>query len=187
MSVSHLRFFFPADCFDDCTTAPPNLPPSFVLVSPGPLLNGDSWDFIVVHKGSEKIESIDVMFVDADRLEHIQKATAPGINVLPQEYSIFLHIDQMFPKGRGSLFAKQFIWKPFSLEHGHYRTDISASTGRFHEDLYIEKVKDKWQYAALVTDIDRQDLRFVCRDNSFPMSVAHKIVSKRNCWPEISQ
>ena len=162
-------------------------PPSFVLVSPGPLVDNDSWDFIVAHKGKEKVESIDVMLVDVNKLEHIQKTTAPGVGVLPQEYSVFVHIDQMFPKGRGSLFARQFLWKPFSLEHGHYRADISASTGRFHEELYIEKVNDKWKYAAKVTDIDTHDSRFVCRDEMFPVSVAPEIVARGKCWPEMIQ
>jgi len=160
---------------------------SFVLVSPGVIVNNDSWDFFVIHKGSQKVESIDLMFVDADKLDRLQKTTTPGVVVLPQEYSVFLHIDQMFPKGRGSLFAKQFIWKPFNLEHGHYRADISASTGRFHEDIFVEKVANNWKYAAKVTDTDTHDIRFVCRDNSFPVSVAPEIVAKGKCWPEISQ
>jgi hypothetical protein len=169
------------------TAAPPKIQPSFVLLSPGPLLNQDSWDFIVAHKGKEKIESIDVMFIDEDKLEHIQRTTAPGVAVMPNEYSVLVHIDQMYPKGRGSLFAKQFIWKPFSLEHGHYRVDISASTGRFHEEIYIEKVNEKWQYAAKLDDIDTHETRFVCRDPAFPSSVAPKIVAKRKCWPDIVQ
>ena len=36
---------------------------------PAPLVDKDSWDFIVMHKGREKVESIDVMLVDVNKLE----------------------------------------------------------------------------------------------------------------------
>lgn len=158
--------------------------PSFVLVAPGPVVNIDSWDFIVVHKGNEKVESIDMQLLDVDKLEHLRKVSN---TIFPQEYSVFLHIDQMFPKNRGSLFAKQFIWKPFSFEHGHYTVNISTSTGRFHEELHIEKVKDKWAFAAKVEDIDSHDILYACRDKLFPASVASQIVANHKCWPEMVQ
>lgn len=114
-------------------------------------MNFDSWDFIIAHKGNDKVESIDLQFIDLDKLNNIRKTQTSAD---PNGYSVFLHLDQMYPKEKGSLFAKQFIWKPFSLEHGHYTVYISTSTGRFHEELYIEKVVDKWKYAAKVEDID---------------------------------
>jgi hypothetical protein len=51
--------------------------PSFVLVSPGPLVNFDSWDFIIAHKGNDKVESIDLQFIDLDKLNNIRKPRHP--------------------------------------------------------------------------------------------------------------
>jgi hypothetical protein len=156
---------------------------SFVLVAPGPIVNNDAWDFIVNLKGPEPVDSIEVMFRDSDKLEHLQKTSSIA---LPNEYSVFLRIDRMYPKGKGSLFAKQFIWKPFSLEHGHYTVEVSASSGRFHQELYIENVSGEWKYASKVADIDTGDTMFICRDKNFPHSVGSKIVSNHACWPEIA-
>ena len=158
---------------------------SFVIVGPGPLLNGDTWDFLVTLKGSEKVESVDGIFVDNDKLDFLKQSLPAGSNLMPNEYSFQFHIDEMFPKGRGAIFAKQLLWKPYSLEHGHYRLDISTSTGRFHEELYIERINNKWQYAAALDDIDTKELRFSCRDPDFPASVAQSIVALGKCYPEI--
>jgi hypothetical protein len=161
-----------------------NVPlPSFVFVVPGVVVNENAWDFIIKHEGSQEVESIDVMFVDSDKLRAIQKATPPQGVVLPSEYSVFLHIDKMYPKGRGSLFAKQFIWRPESLEHEHYAIDVSASTGRFHEDLFVEQTIGKWTNAAKVQDVDTKRVTFVCRDHDFPRSLAPTIIARKNCWP----
>ncbi len=158
--------------------------PSFVFAVPAVVVNGDTWDFIIKHEGEREVESIDLMFVDAEKLHAIQKATPPQTDVLPSEYSVLLHVDKMYPRGRGSLFAKQFIWKPYTLEHEHYTVEISASTGRFHEDLFVEKAEGKWTDAARVEEIDTKEILFVCRDSGFPHSVAPKITAKRNCFPD---
>lgn len=159
-------------------------PPSFVFAIPAVVVNGDTWDFIIRHEGEREVESVDLMFVDVEKLHFIQKTTPPQTDVLPTEYSVLLHIDKMYPKGRGSLFAKQFIWKPFSLDHEHYTVDVSASTGRFHEDLFVEKVEGKWTNAAKVADVETKKTLFICRDGGFPGSLAPMVVARRNCWPD---
>ena len=158
---------------------------SFVLVAPGPLMNGNTWDFIVSHKGKQLVDSIDLMFEDIDKLDYLQHTTPQGVAVSPNEYSMLIHIDRMYPKGRGSLFAKQFFWKPFSLEHGHYTIDISASTGRFHQELYIEKVAGKWKYGSNVADRDKHEIIFACRDAGFPASIGQNIIATSKCWPDM--
>jgi hypothetical protein len=154
--------------------------PSFAFVIPAVVVIPDSWDFIIKHEGKQEVESIDLMFVDTDKLHDIQKSKT---SALPSEYSIFLHVDKMYPKGRGSLFAKQFIWKPYIFEHEHYTAEISASTGRFHEDLFVEKVAGKWNFATKVTEIDTKRTLFICRDNGFPRPVALEIIARNNCFP----
>lgn len=146
----------------------------------------DSWDFIVKHRGDKAVESIDLYFVDVDRLESIRKNTPPNTPINPDQYSRFLHIDKMYPKGLESLFAKQFIWSPDTREHGHYSVDISGSTGRFHEDLFIEKTEGKNMYAsaARVEEIDTKRPLLICRDRSFPKSVAPTIVTDQDCFPD---
>lgn len=158
--------------------------PSFVFVVPGVVVNENAWDFIIKHEGPQEVESIDLMFVDSNKLRTIQKTTPPQTVVLPSQYSVFLHIDKVYPKGRGSLFAKQFIWKPESLEHEQYAIDVSASSGRFHEDLFVEQVEGKWTDAAKVQDVDTKRIIFACRDHNFPRPLAPTIIAKKNCWPD---
>jgi hypothetical protein len=165
-------------------SAPMSPMPSFVFAIPAVIVNGDTWDFIIKHEGEREVESIDLMFVDVEKLHFIQKTTPPQTDVPPTEYSVLLHVDKMYPKGRGSLFAKQFIWKPFSLDHEHYTVDVSASTGRFHEDLFVEQVEGKWTNAAKVEDAETKKTLFICRDSGFPDSMAPMVVARRNCWPD---
>jgi hypothetical protein len=161
--------------------------PRFVFVTPGFASGDDSWDFIVRPKGLEPQESIDVEFIDVNKLEFLQHNSPPGVAVFPREYSLLLHYDKLFPHNLGSLFAKQFLWKPFSFEHGHYASNISASTGRFHEDLYIESIGSQWRYAASVTEIDTHHDLFTCKDPLFPAAVATDIISTGKCWPEMME
>jgi hypothetical protein len=158
--------------------------PSFVFACCTIVVNNNAWDFIIKHRGDKAVESIDVLFNDVYRLEYIRKNTPPNTVVNPNEWSVFFHIDKMYPKGLGSLFAKQFIWKPDSLDHGQYSLDISTSSGRFHEDLFVEKTNGKYTNAARVEEIDTKRTLFVCRDRDFPKSLAPAIVSKSNCFPD---
>jgi hypothetical protein len=157
---------------------------SFIFITPPLEVVKDSWDFIVALKGNEKIESIEILFVDMDMLEHL-KTIKDSID--PKEYSVLRRYEQMFPMGRGQLFANQFIWKPYSFEHGHFRADISTSTGRFHQELYIERFQGKWVYASKITDIDTHGLLFECRDALLPQSVAPEITATKKCWPDMVQ
>jgi hypothetical protein len=158
--------------------------PSFVFACCTIVVNNNAWDFIIKHRGDKAVDSIDVLFTDAYRLQSIRKNTPPNTSVDPSQWSFFFHIDKMYPKGLGQLFAKQVIWKPDSLDHGQYSLDISASTGRFHEDLFIEKTNGKYTDAARVDDIDAERTLFVCRDRDFPTSLAPSIVAKNNCFPD---
>jgi hypothetical protein len=158
--------------------------PSFVFACCAIVVNNNAWDFILKHRGDKAVESIDVLFNDVYRLQSIRKNTPQKTVVNPSEWSVFLHIDKMYPKGLGSLFAKQFIWKPDSLDHGQYSLDISASTGRFHEDLFVEKANGKYTNAARVEEIDTKRTLFVCRDRDFPKSLAPAMVAENNCFPD---
>lgn len=159
-------------------------PPSFVFVTPAFIANTNMWDFTIKHQGTREVESIDILFIDSDKLQSLRQTVSPQTPVPPSEYSLFMHIEKIYPRGRGSLFAKQFMWKPQSFEHERYAVDISASNGRFHEDLYIELAEGKWTNAAKVEDVDSKKTLFVCRDHNFPSSTASSILSKRNCWPD---
>jgi hypothetical protein len=162
--------------------------PSFVFACCAIVVNNNSWDFVLKHQGDKEIESIDVLFQDEHKLEAIRESTPPQAAVNPTDYSVFFsvffHVDKMYPKGLGSLFAKQFIWKPDSLGHGKYSLNISASTGRFHEDLYVESVGGEYTNAAKVQEIGTKAVLFVCRDHDFPKALAPEIKGKNNCFPD---
>jgi hypothetical protein len=157
----------------------------FIVIGPAAIMNGDSWDFVVTLKGGEKAESVDILFTDENALAHVRKITPPNVAVNLNDFSRMIHIDEMYSNGLGSIFAKQFLWKPFDLEHERYTADISASIGRFHENLFLEKVNAGWKYAARLDDIDTHRTEFICRDPGFPPSVAPEIIASAKCLPGI--
>jgi hypothetical protein len=158
-----------------------SLTPSFIFAVPAFVVVPNGWGFVIKHVGPHVVESIDLLFTDSNKLERIQKTTDV---TSPREYSIFQHYDKVYPKGRGALFARQLIWAPIVFEHERYAIDISASTGRFHEDLFIEQVDGKWVNAAKVEDMETKKILFVCRDSTFPKSVAFTVVTRKKCWPD---
>jgi hypothetical protein len=47
------------------------LRPSFVFVVPGVWLNGDTWDFIINHRGPKTSYRTEILFVDQDRKDYV--------------------------------------------------------------------------------------------------------------------
>ncbi len=162
-----------------------------LLVGTGQSTTLDSWDFIIVHRGGKEVDSIDMMFKDNDALDHIRATTPDGIAISADRYSRLLHIDRMYPHGLGSIFAQQFIWKPFSLDHGHFTIDFSTSAIRYRQDLYIERIQDgklrggqDWASASAVIDPDNKTTLLICRDRAIPQSIAQDIHTETQCWPD---
>ncbi len=46
---------------------------SFVFLIPGAVLNGDTWDFVVNHRGPEAVYDVDILFEDQDRFAQLRK------------------------------------------------------------------------------------------------------------------
>jgi hypothetical protein len=142
--------------------------PSFVFVVPGIWLNGDTWDFIINHRGTRTSYSVEILFVDKDRREYLtrtQKSLTPDdLN----SYQMLLRLPEVNPKGRGSVFAKQFMWKPFSPLRSHFEAEITWRDGSVHEEVEIAKIQDKWTYAISLTDRESGKSLLRCHDKEFP-------------------
>ena len=157
------------------------LKPSFVFVVPGVVLNGDSWDFIVNHRGPKTSYSTQILFQDNDRFEYLRRTKQ---NLTPQDlnsYQTLLSIPEVNPKGRGSIFAKQFRWRPFNFLNSHFTAEITWRDGGAHEEIRIARVQDKWKYAISLDDKETGKNLFRCKDDGFPASD-----SLPSCFPGIN-
>ncbi len=157
------------------------LRPSFVFVIPGVLLNGDTWDFIVNHRGPKTGYNAQILFVDDDRLEYLRRTTK---TLSPQDlnsYQLLLSLPEVNPKGRGTIFAKQFQWKPFSLANSHFTAEITWRDGAAHEEIHIVRVQDKWKYAISLNDRETGKSLVHCKDDGFP-----SLESLPACFPGIN-
>lgn len=161
------------------------LRPSFVFLVPGVVLNGDTWDFIVNQRGPETLYNVEFLFTDEDKAAELRRRkeiTPSDLGNMQQSFR-FPEVD---PKGRGSIFAKQFPWKPFSLEHEHFSVEITTRNARFHEDMRIEKVSNKWVEEISVKEADKNKMLLACRDEEFPYAASSREKLSR-CFPEITQ
>ncbi len=159
------------------------LKPSFVFVIPGVVLNGDSWDFVVNHRGPKTSYSTQILVQDNDRLEHLRQTKQ---NLTPEDvssYQILLSIPEVNPKGRGSIFAKQFQWKPFNFENSRLTAEITWRDGGAHEEIRIARIQNKWKYAISVDDKETGKSLFRCKDDGFPASDPQPLPP---CFPGIN-
>ncbi len=158
--------------------------PSFTFIVPGVVLGGNSWDFIVNHRGPKSSESVQILFTDDDRkkailAEHPQLLTPRDIN----SYQRILEYPEVNPDGRGEIFALQFVWKPFIMDHEHYTMEITDKDHRgLHQELQIENVGGKWYWATQITDSERGERLLDCKDSGFPYGKRASIP----CFPKIT-
>ena len=162
---------------------PPVVFPSFVFAWPAvEAIVPHAWIFLVSHRGDSKIESIDYQLTDILRREELKKIRPNG-PIYPNEYSVFGHIDEMFPKGRGSIYAKHFFWTPAVFEHEQYEILLSGSTGTFLEKAFVERVGTLWKLAVSVEDLENKRIVLSCVDPQFPTTIKTGIVSGKKCVP----
>ena len=88
--------------------------PSFVFLIPGVWLNGDTWDFIVNHRGREPLYNVEIVLVDEDRAASLRAQGAITPADVATEQTV-VRFPEIHPKGGGSTFVKQILWKSFSL------------------------------------------------------------------------
>src|SRR6267154_2215889 len=157
------------------------LRPSFVFVTPGPLFNGDTWDFIVNHRGSKTNYNVQILFVDDDRLEYLQRTTQSVTSQDMNSFQLLLPLSEVNPKGRGTIFARQFQWKPFSLGNSHFTAEITWRDGAAHEEIRIARVQDNWKYAIFLSDKESGKSLFHCKDDGFPSAESLPV-----CFPGIN-
>lgn len=144
------------------------LKPSFVFVIPGVVLNGDTWDFVVQHRGSKTTYSTQILFQDDDRLEYLRRTKEALAPEDVNGYQFLLSIPEVNPKGRGSIFAKQFQWKPFNFANSHFTAEITWRDGGAHEEIRIARIQNNWKYAISLDDKETGKNLFRCKDDGFP-------------------
>jgi hypothetical protein len=159
---------------------------SFVFITPAVVLNGNTWDMIINHRGPDSVYDADILFRDDDqlgRLRLLDQASAADLEATQR----LLHVPEVEPKGLGTIFARQFPWTPLDLDHEHYVVEVSSKRGRFHEDLYIERVTGEFEFALAVKDPETQKTLLTCRDPKFPVAVATEVMpGKQPCFPNIT-
>lgn len=158
------------------------LRPSFVYVVPGVVLNGDTWDFIANHRGPKSSEGVQVLLVDKDRANYLRSTSREFSVADLNSYQVIWNLSEVNPMGRGSIFAKQLVWKPFSLADSHFSVDITWRDGNVHEEIEIARVQDKWKYAMTVTDPDTSRTLLACQDDGFT-----SVKALPHCFPAFTQ
>jgi len=157
--------------------------PSFVFLIPGVWLNGDTWDFIVNHRGREPLYNVEIVLVDEDRAASLRAQGAITPADVATEQTV-VRFPEIHPKGGGSTFAKQILWKPFSPQHAHFSIVVSSRASKMVEDLRIERFGDTWLYRMTVKDGLTGSVLAACQDSGLPG--ANSTVLPR-CFPEFTQ
>jgi hypothetical protein len=176
--------------------------PSFAFIAPGVVVNGDTWLFVVNQRGPQTLYNAEILLVDEDRVAMLKyKTTVTPSDVASSQF--LFRLPEIDPKGRGSVFAKQFLWTPAWFEHEHYSVEITTREAKFHEKLQIEKLTSSgWKYTMTVTNVERGKLLLACRDRGFPRpnearwkalspSFSHFLFSNNKklpeCFPRVTQ
>jgi hypothetical protein len=156
--------------------------PSFAFIVPGVVVNNNSWDFIINHRGPKSSESVQMLFTDDDRQkalvsEHPKSLTPQDMN----SYMRMLNYQEINPNEQGHIFALQFIWTPLVFDHEHYTIEITDREHRaIHQELQIERVNGKWSWATQITENGKPLLD--CKDASFPYGSRAPIP----CFPNVT-
>ncbi len=158
------------------------LRPSFTLVTPGPIFNQDTWDFIINHRGAKTSFAAQILFVDNDKLDSLRGTQKEVSSADISSYQLLLQVPEVNPSGYGSIFAKQFQWKPFQLENGHFSIEITWRDGAVHEDVGIAKINNQWKDAISVVEKKTGKILYNCKDEGYPSAG-----SLPACFPAIAQ
>ena len=137
-----------------------SISPSFVFVVPGVWVNGDTWDFIVKHRGPKTVYNAKLTFTDEDRIRAFSQH--------PQD-AMYVQLDFPEINPHKSGVAKQFLWKPLIQDDEHYSVIIESRNTNFFQILEIKMVDGKWVWATRITDLNRDHkLILECKDSTFP-------------------
>jgi hypothetical protein len=152
------------------TSPIPNIaePQSFPFLVPGVWVNSNAWDFIVNHRGPKPSYNVEILFVDDVKRDQVTKGKT---SISPDElnsYQQILKYDEVDPKGRGRIFARQFLWTPPIADHERYTIDATWRDGSIHQELQIERVDEKWFWATQIKNNETGELLVNCRDKGFP-------------------
>jgi hypothetical protein len=169
------------------TRAPKGLPKeppkqqSFPFVIPGVWMNGNSWDFIINHRGPDPSLNVEVMFVDRVKQKQVVEGKTSITNEDIASYMHLFKVGEVDAKGRGSIFAQQFLWTPPDPNHEEYEIMLTWRDGVVTQDLRIERVNDKWFYAIKIKDAESGNELMSCKDKGFPGAVHNETP----CFPAI--
>jgi len=155
--------------------------PSFPYIKPAVVLDprtpNSFWVFFVVVRGKSELYNTDISFQDMIRSAQVADLLKSG-NVstndaatLMQSESTALHYAELDPNPTGANDNEvgQFYWRPPTMDNERYDIVSKHRKGVLHEELYIKKIGNEWQYAVRVTDVGSKDVLIECRDPHFPV------------------
>jgi len=160
------------------------LRPSFVFVAPAVWLNDSTWDFIVNHRGPKTSATVQILFIDEDRQNYLAVTQKSLSSADINSYQTLMSYPEINPMGRGSIFAQQFMWKPFTANHSHFSAEITWRDGGVHQEIEIARVQEKWAYAVRVLDRDTKAKLIWCSDKDFPSASSEPMPP---CFPAVTQ
>ena len=137
---------------------------SFVYVVPdGQIHNSTSWQFSLKPHGPEHLFNIQMFFSEmAPQLSNRGLTTK---EIRRSTLSLIWAELDAGTKITGP--PTSFTYSPLVPDHGHFFITVSYRGGNIIEDLFIERVADKWAY-AIRAGIPGEGTVFECRDSGFP-------------------
>lgn len=156
------------------------VPPGFVFVMPLSWSETrKAWTLCAEHQGKP-----DTLFnVQIDWVDSIPAGTLPvnRVPAIPEIDATANVIDQ----------SRCFLAPASEADHQHFLFTISHRTGNLIENLRIERVKDKWNYAVSVNDSTPREpgeqlpALIECRDKDFPRGVLGYNSQLNPCVPKV--
>src|SRR5579864_8654536 len=143
-------------------------PFSFPFLAPGVWLNFNTWDFLVNHRGPEPAYNTEILFVDDVKRAEVLRGKTSLTRADIDSYQQIIKLPEIDSKGCGTVFAKQFLWTPPVADHERYTIDATWRDGSVHEELQIERLDEKWFWAAQVKNAETGEMLVNCRDKGFP-------------------
>jgi hypothetical protein len=159
--------------------------PSFTYPAPGVVLNDNTWDFLVRHKGPDANQSVEVLFTDEVKKQQVlgehEKTGSPLTASDINSYSQLISYPEVNPHCRGHIFAEQLLWSSPVFDHERFSIDITSKEINIHEELGLERVAGKWYDSAEITDTESGKILLKCKDHDFPGSQSADVA----CFPAI--
>jgi hypothetical protein len=153
--------------------------PSFPFVSPGILVNNDTWAFFVRDGGTDPIYNVEILIIDKET----QSAAAIDKSIVPDRIYKRVSYPEIDPIA-STIGPEMIKMTPLTMEHGHYSITMATRDGVFRESMAIRYTDRKVSYALFITKDKPKRTFLKCRDAGYPKSEEWTEKTLPSCFPK---